>query len=194
MKKIIILELSLVITCLEKRGVTMQVTETSRPPLEGFSFDDDIAIELDMGSNNFPDDLTHAHSTLSEDEISELTSKYHLPTKGFWYVTPSSLRAHQSPPGGLAIYETFLEAGCRFPLEENLAEIFRLVGLCPSQLVPNGWRSLVSFIICCRGKGVAPKAELFLKLFRLVCSDKSELRYSFMAYPGYKFLVDNPFP
>ena len=41
------------------------------------------------------------------------------------------------------------------------------------------------------GKGVAPKVEFFLKLFRFVCVDKSELRYSFMAYPGCKFLVDS---
>jgi len=135
--------------------------ETSRLSPEGFSFDDDIDIELELNSNNLLDDLTHAHSILSEDEIFELATKYHLPMKGFWYIAPSSLRAYQSPPGGLAIYEAFLEAGYQFPSEKNLAKIFHLIGLCPSQLVPNGWRSLVSFIICCRGKGIAPKAELF---------------------------------
>ena len=38
--------------------------ETSRLPPEGFSFDDDIYIELELDSNNLPDHLTHAHSTL----------------------------------------------------------------------------------------------------------------------------------
>lgn len=164
--------------------------ETSRPHPDAFSFDNNINIELDVNFNSLSNDLTHAYSTLSEDEISELVQKYHLPVKDFWYVAHSIIRAHQSLPGGLAIYETSLKGECWFPFKDNLAKIFRLIRLCPSQLVLNGWRSLVPFDTYCRGKGIAPKAGLFLKLFRLVWVDKSEFRYSFMAYPSCKFLVD----
>ena len=172
----------------------MQIEDakTSMLHRESFSFDNNNDIELELDCTNLPRDLTHTHSTLTEDEISELVKKYHFPMKGFWYVAPSNLRTHQSSLGGLAICKASLETGCRFSFENNLAEIFRIIGLCPSQLVPNEWKSLVAFIICCQGKGIIPKAELFLKLFYLVCIDKFELHYSFIAFFGCKFLVDNP--
>ena len=79
--------------------------ESSRLHPEGFSFDNDIEIELELDCSNLSHDLTHAHSSLTEDKISKLIKKYDLPMKGFWYVAPSNLRAYQSSQGELAIYE-----------------------------------------------------------------------------------------
>ena len=58
-----------------------------------------------------------------------------LPIEGEWCCSPSS---------GLGVYNSYLLAGLRFPLNSFYRGLFHRLGIGPNHLNPNGWRTLVA--------------------------------------------------
>ena len=115
-------------------------------------------VSSDPGLENLLEDLIMDYSTITERDLFPLLRKYHLILDEYWYSEPRGLKAHQAPHGCITVYEQALVAGLRFPLAAPIVEVFSVVGLCPSQLSPNGWRCLSTFVLCCRARDIEPTA------------------------------------
>ena len=64
-----------------------------------------------------------------------------LPKEGEWCCSPSS---------GLGVYNSYLLAGLRFPLNSFCRGLFHRLGIGPNQLNPNGWRTVVAMQVLWR--------------------------------------------
>ncbi|GFZ17514.1 ubiquitin carboxyl-terminal hydrolase-related protein [Actinidia rufa] len=53
-------------------------------------------------------------------------------------------------PGEVAFYEAAFHAGLRFPIHPTVRRILHFYNICPAQLVPNAWRSVVCTLVVWR--------------------------------------------
>ena len=93
--------------------------------------------------------------------------------------------------GGMSIEGNFylasLDAGLRFLLPEFMIRVLADYGIVPSQLVPNAWRILSTFFICCRMAQVEPTSRVFRLFYRL----KAKREWYFFSGRGRKVVVGN---
>ena len=83
-------------------------------------------------------------SSIDTDKLSFFRDRYQFPddvrthfvASDEWCCSPRSL--------GIDIYESFILAGLRFPRNAFTKELFRMQGIAPSKLNPNGWRIIVA--------------------------------------------------
>lgn len=66
------------------------------------------------------------------------------------------------------------------------------MGLCLSQLTPNGWRCLATFVLYCRARDIEPTAQLFFRMFKVISISKTKLRFTFSPLNQRQFIVYNP--
>ena len=86
-------------------------------------------------------------------------------------------RASNPPVGWICIYEDQLRAGLRFPLHPFIRALFHSYQILITQIVPNGIRLVIKFLLICREHGVEPTIDLFWFCFKI--------RKAAQA-PGYK--------
>jgi len=73
--------------------------------------------------------------------------------RNYWVVIPSPTNTVDNPPPGcIAVYLEVLEHGLRFPLPKVIMEILHSYDISISQLVPNSWASIHSFVATCKLK------------------------------------------
>ena len=85
----------------------------------------------------------------------------------------------------MAFYEADFYAGLRLPIHPTIRRILYFYNICPSQLVPNAWRS----VICALVVWQYYKRALFLNEFRCLYSLSKNLKPDsgwlyFKARPG----------
>ena len=106
-----------------------------------------------------------------------------LPVEGEWCCSPSS---------GLGVYTSYLLAGLRFPLNFFCRGLFHRLGIEPSQLNPNGWRTVVAMQVLWRE---AFKGNRFIIMDEfLYCYKPSEIKksvgfYQFSSKGSYNSLI-----
>ncbi|KAJ4964193.1 hypothetical protein NE237_024132 [Protea cynaroides] len=67
----------------------------------------------------------------------------------------------------MVVYEEMFSSGFRFPGHYLVYEILNYYGLAPTQLLPNGWACIISFIICFTKLKTFPNLAMFRELFYL---------------------------
>ncbi|CAM0880709.1 unnamed protein product [Alopecurus aequalis] len=99
--------------------------------------------------------------------VNELCRKHSVPEA--YTARPAGDRPACTPPpeGAVCVYADALEAGMRVPLHRFFCEVLNHFGLAPSQLMPNGWRILVGFVVLCHDAGVPPSLAVFGHFFKL---------------------------
>ncbi|MQL87658.1 hypothetical protein Taro_020206 [Colocasia esculenta] len=60
---------------------------------------------------------------------------------------------------GFCLYPESVRAGFRFPLHSFTAHLLLYLGVAPSQLAPNSWRSIVGFLAACALVKIAPSRQ-----------------------------------
>ncbi|MQM16909.1 hypothetical protein Taro_049871 [Colocasia esculenta] len=85
--------------------------------------------------------------------------------EGYSMYRSSQLRAHYVAKGGVCIYAEAIRAGFRLPLPPFAILLLFKLGVAPSQLTPNSWRSVVGFLVVCALAKVLPTSRLFFYCF-----------------------------
>jgi hypothetical protein len=135
-------------------------------------------------------------STLrTQEALAGLRTKYSIP-EGFGLHLAGNNQAACAPPpppargargGGSAavpicVHTQALAAGMRLPLHPFVSDALAHFGIAPSQLAPNGWRTLVGFAVLCHFRGAgAPALPVFRRFFALTALPNGKGWYSFRA-------------
>uniref|UniRef100_A0ACD5ZBY4 Uncharacterized protein n=1 Tax=Avena sativa TaxID=4498 RepID=A0ACD5ZBY4_AVESA len=134
-------------------------------------------------------------STLrTQEALAGLRTRYSIP-EGFGLHLAGTTQAACAPPpppprgarGGAAavpicVHTQAFAAGMRLPLHPFVSDALTHFGIAPSQLAPNGWRTLIGFTVLCHFRGAgAPTLPVFRRFFALATLPNGKGWYSFRA-------------
>ncbi|RWW13433.1 hypothetical protein GW17_00022845 [Ensete ventricosum] len=112
----------------------------------------------------------------------ELTCRAHVVLPSFCYV--SQLMQFPYFQGGvMSVSIDALEVGLRFPLHPVIGECLGWWRISPTQVAPNSWHYLITFLGECRGSSIISTRDLFLSCFRLC---KGQGGYNLICQEGFK--------
>ncbi|KAK4438869.1 hypothetical protein Salat_0221500 [Sesamum alatum] len=104
-------------------------------------------------------------SSLTIEVVRKLAAEIALQGEYYWVVPSPNQSANNPPLGYLTVYSAQLTSGLRFPLPDLLIQIFNVLGIPPSQLLPNSYRRIVDFLLCAQLYEFDPSVENFLGVF-----------------------------
>ncbi|KAK4424010.1 hypothetical protein Salat_1594400 [Sesamum alatum] len=130
-------------------------------------------------------------TTMTEESIRKLVAQIALPATYDWVFPSTSMAASNPPPGFLTVYSAQLLSGLKFPLPFLMVEIFNLLGIPPSQLLPNSYRLVVGFLLCSQLYGFSPSVENFLGVLAPKVTT-GECFFYLSPRPGLTFLREKP--
>ncbi|RWW86009.1 hypothetical protein BHE74_00005271 [Ensete ventricosum] len=85
-------------------------------------------------------------SVINEEALESIRECYSIP-KGYMLRAPlPEQRPYQHGPSKISISMNALEAGLCFPLHPTIVECLRWWRISPSQMAPNSWRYLITFL------------------------------------------------
>ena len=116
-------------------------------------------------------------SRLEPADLERIRIGYNIPQNVVLAVPGLNWRASCPPFGWVCLYEGHLKAGLRLPLVPFVRELLNEYQVPLAQIVPNGIRILIKFLILCGENEVEPTIDLFRFCF--------QLRKAAQA-PGYK--------
>jgi hypothetical protein len=107
-----------------------------------------------------------ASSFRSQKALDALCKKYGVDTREFAPLLAGDRRPCSPPPAGaVCVYADALEAGMRVPLHPFFGEVLSHFGVAPSQLAPNCWRVMASFVALSSSAGVHPPSVAVFRHF-----------------------------
>jgi hypothetical protein len=145
---------------------------------------DDPIIEVgDIDENDSSDDALSglgaerfASSFETQGSIDALCRKYGVPEE-YSTVLPAGHERACSPPGfAVSVYAHALETSMPVPLHGFFCEVLGHFGVAPSQIAPNGWRAIASFVFRSHFIGVAVNYASFSLGYTLELEDKLAAR------------------
>ncbi|KAK1392679.1 hypothetical protein POM88_011735 [Heracleum sosnowskyi] len=77
-------------------------------------------------------------------------------------------RACYPKPGAIRMYKETFHSGFRLPPHPFVLRLLAEVKICPTQLMPNGWRFIYCFLAQCMKHRVEPSVSVFRYLFKFV--------------------------
>ncbi|KAK4424201.1 hypothetical protein Salat_1613500 [Sesamum alatum] len=92
--------------------------------------------------------ISNIPSSMSEKALKKLIEQIALPVDFEWILPSPTQCANDPPPGCLTVYASKLNLGLRFPLPNLLVQVFTILGIPHSQLLPNSYRLTVGFLLC----------------------------------------------
>ncbi|KAK4423358.1 hypothetical protein Salat_1918600 [Sesamum alatum] len=130
-------------------------------------------------------------SQMSEESIRKLVDQISLPATYDWLRPSPSQFANNPPEGFLTVYTSQLTSGLRFPLPDLLVQLFNVLGIPPSQLLPNSYRLVVGFLLCSQLYQFEPTLENFLGVLAPKLTT-GECFFYLSPRPGLTFIRDKP--
>ena len=130
-------------------------------------------------------------SVLDTIKLKTLIDRYEIP-KEFNPRLPIEREWCCSPSSGLGVYNSYLLAGLRFPLNSFCRGLFHRLGIGPNQLNPNGWRTVDAMQVLWREalEGNFPiTVDKFLYCFKPSKIKKSASFYQFPSRGSYCSLI-----
>ncbi|GFY89048.1 hypothetical protein Acr_06g0009880 [Actinidia rufa] len=135
--------------------------------------------------------LTKEGNVMTQAELDKLGSTYSFPS-GIRLRIPGDgetiLSAHQ---GEVAFYEAAFQAGLRLPIHPTIREILVHYKICPAQLSPNAWRSVICSLVIWRHFKRHMSCDEFRCLYSLSPLPDSGWYY-FKARPDKNLLRGSP--
>lgn len=123
--------------------------------------------------------------------IFKLCDKYKFSDTYHIHLLGPEDRVTSSPLNQLAIYEEDLHIDLYFLLH-SILNIFDLYQIIPTQLTPNSFHILVSFIILCQFFEIQPRVSLFHAFFKLKRHPKVRGWWFLGPHHGHTFLHGLP--
>jgi Putative gypsy type transposon len=106
-------------------------------------------------------------TTVTREELDLFRERYLIPPV-FSLEVPKSRRDILFPRDFRAgFYEESFKAGLRLPLPDIICDLLRTFCLCPAQVAPNSWHSVLGFFSLCTRQGVTPTVTLFRHFFTI---------------------------
>ena len=106
-------------------------------------------------------------SRLEPSDLERIRTLYHIPQNVVLAVPGLNWRASCPPVGWVCLYEGQLKADLRFPLVPFVRELLNEYRVPLAQIVPNGIRILMKFLLLCGENEVEPTIDLFRFCFQL---------------------------
>ncbi|KAK4431149.1 hypothetical protein Salat_0877000 [Sesamum alatum] len=130
-------------------------------------------------------------TTMTEESIRKIVTQVALLANYEWILPLPYESANNPPKGCLTVYSAQPMSGLRFPLPPPLVQIFNLLGIPPSQLLPNSYRLVIGFLLCSQLYGFDPSVENFLSVLALKLTIGECFIY-LTPRPGLTFIRDKP--
>ncbi|GFY96585.1 hypothetical protein Acr_11g0008910 [Actinidia rufa] len=121
-------------------GAKSYIDETSQSP----SFPPTNSPKMDTSS------LTKEGNAMSQAELDKLGSTYSFPSGIRLRIPGDGETILSACQGEVAFYEAAFLAGLRLPLHPTIREILIHYKICPAQLSPNAWRSVICSLVIWR--------------------------------------------
>ncbi|GFZ13232.1 hypothetical protein Acr_23g0016170 [Actinidia rufa] len=121
-------------------GAKSYIDETSQSP----SFPPTNSPKMDTSS------LTKEGNVMSQAELDKLGSTYSFPSGIRLRIPRDGETILSTRQGEVAFYEAAFLAGLRLPLHPTIREILIHYKICPAQLSPNAWRSVIYSLVVWR--------------------------------------------
>ena len=103
----------------------------------------------------------------TQSEIDDLASKYCIPTNQFVCYLPSNAARACNGCQDLCVFKDALDAGLRFPLHPFIPDLLSSFKIHPAQIQPNGWKTIICFMVQCKRLGHKPKVRIFRRIFHI---------------------------
>ncbi|CAA2964376.1 Hypothetical predicted protein [Olea europaea subsp. europaea] len=125
------------------------------------SDDDGIPIRFSRGSYQ-PPTLTapNGPSVYTEATLKEVVHRFNLGQNFLYRVPKSSDIPSKCFLGEITVFKGDLDGGLRFPFHPFLKSLLVKHNLTPGQIVPNGWRMLVYFLLVCMKNDISPSVKV----------------------------------
>ncbi|RZS12661.1 hypothetical protein BHM03_00044140 [Ensete ventricosum] len=105
-------------------------------------------------------------SVMTFESLASIRKRYSIPDE-YTLHAPWLGRPYHPCPRGFSFSIDALETGLRFPLHPIIGECLGWWQISPSQMAPNSWCYIITFLRECRESGIVPTRDLFLSYFRL---------------------------
>lgn len=130
------------------------------------SDDDGIPIRFSRGSYQ-PPTLTapNGPSVYTEATLKEVVNRFNLGQNFLYRVPKSSDISSKCFLGEITVFKGDLDGGLRFPFHPFLKSLLVKHNLTPGQIVPNGWRMLVYFLLVCMKNDISPSVKVCRLVF-----------------------------
>ena len=106
-------------------------------------------------------------SSLLRKDLQRIREKYHISFDIVLLVPGKNWRASSPPVGWMYIYEDQFRAGLRFPLHPFIRALLHHYQIPITQVLPNGIRLMIKFLLVCGEHKVEPTVELFQFCFQI---------------------------
>ncbi|KAK4422981.1 hypothetical protein Salat_1880700 [Sesamum alatum] len=123
--------------------------------------------------------------------VRKLAADIALPGEYDWVVPSPNQFANNPPPGYLTVYSAQLTSGLRFPLPDLLVQFFNVLGIPPSQLLPNSYTLIIGFLLCAQLYEFDASVENFLGVFSPKITS-GECFFYLSPRPGLTFIREKP--
>ncbi|KAK4433308.1 hypothetical protein Salat_1093100 [Sesamum alatum] len=135
--------------------------------------------------------VSSTSSQMSKEAIRKLVAQVALSATYDWLRPTSSQFANDPPAGFLIVYASQLTSGLRFPLPPLLVHLFNILGILPSQLLPNSYRLVVGFLLCSQLYRFEARVENFLGVLAPKLTS-GEFFFYLSPHPSLTFIQDKP--
>ena len=148
--------------------VTDEVRQSPRSPMEDQSVAEVIPVD------NVHPSVTKEHNTMTLEELGFLRETYSIPQGVQLRLPEEGETILSARPGEVAFYEAAFPAGLRFPIPIIIRSILLFYNICPAQLVPNAWRSIVGAVTLWRVHKFIMTLSEFRNIFSLTNNPKPD--------------------
>ncbi|KAL0448817.1 UNVERIFIED_CONTAM: hypothetical protein Slati_1438100 [Sesamum latifolium] len=135
--------------------------------------------------------ISSTASSMSEKAVRKMVEQMALPLDFGYLVPEPSHRVNAPPPGCLTVYASQVTSGLFFPLLPVVSQFFAVLGIPPSQLLPNSYRLLVGFLLCFQLYTFEASLENLLGVFMPKLTT-GECFFYLSPRPGLTFIRDKP--
>ncbi|XP_057511553.1 uncharacterized protein LOC130793727 isoform X2 [Actinidia eriantha] len=135
--------------------------------------------------------LTKEVNIMSQAELEEFGAKYSFPPGVQLRLPGDGETILSAREGEVAFYEAAFQAGLRLPLHPTIRKILIHYNICPAQLSPNAWRSVICSLVIWRYFKRHLSCDEFRCLYSLSPLPDSGWYY-FKARPEKNFLRGSP--
>lgn len=125
-------------------------------------------------------------SELREGELERMRVAYYIPDDVEIRIPGPDWKASGPPIGWLCLFEDQLKGGLRFPIPQFVRDVLNYYRVPLAQVVPNGVRILVRFLLTCLEMEVTPSIALFRYFFQLKKAAQAPGCVTFSSRGGFR--------
>ncbi|GFZ14944.1 hypothetical protein Acr_24g0011340 [Actinidia rufa] len=161
--------------------MTDEVNQSPSSPMEG-SHEESSLVAIHPS-------VEEKTNIMTLEELNALRDTYSFPSGVHIRLPDEGETITSIRPGKVAFYEAAFPAGLRFPLHNTIRLILQFYNICPTQLVPNAWRSIACSMALWRVYRYSISLSEFRNLFSLNSNPKPDQGWLYFKARNKKVLL-----